>query len=94
MGGMFGNASEFVVFARRGSLRALGKVRATGSTGHVAEITAPSQTAFLDLVEQVIAGAEGLRCSLGELASAGDYWGDQSLETATLHKPAFDEEQA
>ena len=35
-----------------------------------------------------------LRCSLDGSGSGGTTWGDQALETATLHKPAFDEEQA
>ena len=48
--------------------------------------------AALDLIEQASPGPY-VELFARRARFGWDYWGDQSLETATLHKPAFDEDR-
>lgn len=83
MGGCFGNASEFVVFARRGSVSTETRIPRDWwewprSGGHSAK-----PEAFLDIVEMV--SPEPRVELFARRARFGwDYWGDQSLGTAEM----------
>jgi N6-adenosine-specific RNA methylase IME4 len=83
MGGAFGNACEFVVFARRGNLKPQARVPRdwwewSRSGGHSAK-----PEAFLDIVEQMSPGPY-LEMFARRARFGWDYWGDQSLGTAEI----------
>lgn len=82
MGGTYGNASEFVLFCRRGSLKAMSRIpRDWWQWPRTAHSTKPE--AFLDLVEQVSPGPY-VELFARRARFGWDYWGDQSLGTAIL----------
>ena len=89
LGGTFVNASEFVLFARKGTLPALSRVDRTwwewsrpyihgGGPTHSAK-----PDAFLDVVEQT-SPAPRLECFARRARFGWDYWGDESLGTAEM----------
>jgi N6-adenosine-specific RNA methylase IME4 len=81
-GATFNICTEFVVFARKGSLRASSRVDRNWwewkRTPHSAK-----PEAFLDIVEQVSPGPY-LELFARRARFGWDYWGDQSLGTAVL----------
>jgi N6-adenosine-specific RNA methylase IME4 len=89
LGGSYVNTTEFVIFARRGSLSALSRCESTwwqwsrpyihgGGPTHSAK-----PDAFLDIVEQVSPGPR-LEMFARRARFGWDYWGDQSHGTTTL----------
>lgn len=89
MGGTFVNTSEFVLFARKGSLPALERIDRTwwewkrpyihgGGPTHSAK-----PDAFLDIVEVASPGPR-LECFARRARFGWDYWGDESLGTAEM----------
>jgi N6-adenosine-specific RNA methylase IME4 len=85
LGGAYHTNVEFVLFARRGTLRHLSKHRSSwwqwprpGRGGH-----SRKPDAFLDLVEQVSPGPY-VELFARRARFGWDYWGDQSLGTAEL----------
>lgn len=82
LGGTFTNASEFILFARRGSLKATTRVDRNWWQWKRGPHSAKPE-AFLDLVEQVSPGPYlelfSRRARLG-----WDVWGDESLQTVEL----------
>jgi len=82
-GGAYSITTEYVLFASRGSLRATSRVDRTWWSWPRGRHSAKPD-AFLDIVEQVSPGpyAElfARRARFG-----WDYWGDESLGTASLH---------
>lgn len=99
VGGAYGNACEFVVFARRGSLpaqtrvsrdwwewpRNIGAPVAKGQRREMFHSAKPE--AFLDLVEQVSPGPY-VELFARRARFGWDYWGDESLGTAEMPKEA------
>ena len=86
MGGTYGNACEFILFCRRGSLAASERVpRDWWEWPRTAHSAKPE--AFLDMVERVSPGPYvelfARRDRLG-----WDTWGNESLGTATLGEAA------
>jgi N6-adenosine-specific RNA methylase IME4 len=87
-GGAFTTTTEFVVFARRGSLAHLQRRDSSWwqwsrpyANGGIAHSAKPE--AFLDLVEQVSPGPY-LEMFARRARFGWDYWGDQSLGTVEL----------
>ena len=78
MGGTFGNASEFVLFSRRGSLAAKTRVPRDWWEWPRGEHSAKPE-AFLDLVEQVSPGPY-LELFARRNRLGWDTWGNESLE--------------
>jgi N6-adenosine-specific RNA methylase IME4 len=82
MGGPWGNAMEFVIFARRGSIGIQHRIPRDWwvwpRTTHSAK-----PEAFLDLVEQVPPGPY-LEMFARRARLGWDYWGDESLGTAEV----------
>jgi N6-adenosine-specific RNA methylase IME4 len=89
LGGTFVNTTEFVIFARRGTLAAQQRVDTTwwqwarpyihgGGPTHSAK-----PDAFLDLVEQV-SPEPRLEVFARRARFGWDYWGDESLSTVDL----------
>lgn len=83
MGGCYGNASEFILFARRGSVPIETRVPRDWwewprSGGHSAK-----PEAFLDVVEQV-SPAPRVELFARRARFGWDYWGDESLGTAEM----------
>lgn len=88
MGGSFVNTTEFILFARRGSLPAQTRHGSTWfqwkrpyENGVPAHSKKPD--GFLDIVEQVSPGPY-LEMFARRARFGWDYWGDESLNTATL----------
>ena len=82
MGGIYGNASEFILFCRRGSLPALKRLpRDWWEWPRNGHSTKPE--AFLDVVEQVSPGPY-LELFARRDRFGWDTWGDQALNTAQL----------
>jgi N6-adenosine-specific RNA methylase IME4 len=82
MGGAWGNASEFCLFARRGTLRTTARIPRDWWEWPRGEHSAKPE-AFLDLVERVSPGPY-LEMFARRARFGWDYWGDQSLGTAQL----------
>lgn len=86
MGGAYGNACEFVIFARRGNVAA--KMRVPRDwwewprTQHSAK-----PDAFLDVVEQVSPGPY-VELFARRARFGWSYWGDESLGTAEMEETA------
>jgi N6-adenosine-specific RNA methylase IME4 len=78
MGGAWGNASEFCLFARRGSLPALSRVPRDWWQWPRREHSAKPE-AFLDLVEQVSPGPR-LEMFARRNRLGWDTWGNEALE--------------
>lgn len=83
VGGTFGNATEFVLYARRGRNIATGRVSRDWwdwprKGGHSAK-----PDAFLDVVEQTHPGPY-LEMFARRARMGWDYWGDESLGTAQM----------
>ena len=88
LGGSYVNTTEFVIFARRGTLGALSRQPTTwwqwsrpyenGGPAHSAK-----PDAFLDIVEQVSPGPY-VELFARRARFGWDYWGDQSLGTAEM----------
>jgi N6-adenosine-specific RNA methylase IME4 len=93
LGGAFTQTTEFVIFARRGRDVRTTRVDRTwwrwstrGADGkHSANSTKPD--GFLDMVEQVSPGPY-VELFARRARFCWDYWGDQSLGTATLETAA------
>jgi N6-adenosine-specific RNA methylase IME4 len=82
MGGRYGNACEFVVFAQRGSVPVEARIpRDWWEWPRGAHSAKPE--AFLDLVEQVSPGPR-LEMFARRARFGWDYWGNQSLGTAQM----------
>jgi N6-adenosine-specific RNA methylase IME4 len=86
-GGTFANASEFIIFARRGSLPAKQRIDRTWFEwprpyGR-GPIHSAKPDAALDLIEQVSPGPY-LEMFARRARFGWDYWGDQSLGTAEM----------
>lgn len=89
LGGAFTITTEFVLYARRGSLAPLQRMdsswfhfkRPYNSNGGPAHSAKPE--GFLDLVEQVSPGPY-LEMFARRARFGWDYWGDQSLSTAQM----------
>ena len=87
-GGAFSVATEFILFARRGKLTPLERVDRTwwswkrpySSSG---AIHSAKPDGFLDIVEQVSPGPY-VELFARRARFGWDYWGDQSLGTATM----------
>jgi N6-adenosine-specific RNA methylase IME4 len=86
MGGAFGSASEFVLFARRGSLKSLTRIPRDWWEWPRGEHSAKPE-AFLDIVEEVSPAAR-LEMFARRARFGWDYWGDESLGTAELPEAA------
>lgn len=86
MGRPFTSSAEFVLYARRGNLRAIGDAGRQWwvwpRRGHSAK-----PEAFLDLVEQVSPGPY-VELFARRARFGWDYWGDQSLGTAEMPEAA------
>lgn len=87
-GGAFTTTTEFILFARRGSLPRAPRQDSSWwnwsrpyENGHIAHSAKPD--AFLDMVEQVSPGPY-LELFARRARFGWDYWGDQSLETVEL----------
>jgi len=82
MGGTYGNASEFVLFCRRGSLKAMQRVPRDWWEWPRGPHSAKPE-AFLDMVESV---SPGPYCELFARRDrlGWDTWGNESLGTAEL----------
>jgi N6-adenosine-specific RNA methylase IME4 len=82
LGGTWASATEYVLFAKRGSLMATGRHERNWwqwpRGGHSAK-----PEAFLDLVEQVSPGPY-VEMFARRARFGWDYWGDQSLGTAQM----------
>jgi N6-adenosine-specific RNA methylase IME4 len=86
MGGTFGNACEFIVFARRGSGVATGRISRDWWEWPRGQHSAKPE-AFLDIVEQVSPGPY-VELFARRARFGWDYWGDQSLGTAEMEDVA------
>jgi N6-adenosine-specific RNA methylase IME4 len=85
MGGRYGNACEFIVFAQRGTVPIEQRVpRDWWEWPRTAHSAKPE--AFLDLVEQV-SPAPRLEMFARRARFGWDYWGDESLGTAEMTSP-------
>lgn len=82
MGGTYGNASEFVLFCRRGSLKAMQRVPRDWWEWPRRDHSAKPE-AFLDLVERV-SPEPRLEMFARRDRLGWDTWGDQSLGTASF----------
>ncbi len=90
-GGTFGNAAEFVLFCRRGSLAASERLPRNWFTwpmpyaagSNHGPIASAKPEAFLDLVEQVSPGPY-LELFARRQRLGWDTWGDEALEHVTL----------
>jgi N6-adenosine-specific RNA methylase IME4 len=82
VGGCYGNASEFIVFARRGKDVSQTRIPRDWWEWPRREHSAKPE-AFLDIVEQVSPGPY-LEMFARRAWFGWDYWGDQSLGTADL----------
>jgi N6-adenosine-specific RNA methylase IME4 len=82
LGGTFGTASEFCLFARRGSLKALSRVNRDWWEWSRTEHSAKPE-AFLDIVEQVSPGPY-LELFARRQRLGWDTWGNQALEHVTV----------
>jgi N6-adenosine-specific RNA methylase IME4 len=82
MGGAFTNTTEFVIFARRGSLKPQRRQDSTWWNWPRGPHSRKPD-AFLDLVEQVSPGPY-LELFARRARFGWDYWGDQSLGTAEM----------
>jgi len=82
MGGTYGNASEFVLFCRRGSLKAMQRVPRDWWEWPRGPHSAKPE-AFLDMVESV---SPGPYCELFARRDrlGWDTWGNESLNTASM----------
>jgi N6-adenosine-specific RNA methylase IME4 len=80
MGGAFTQTTEYVIFARRGSLKHTVRQDSTWWQWKRGQHSAKPE-AFLDLVEQV-SPAPRLELFARRARFGWDYWGDQSLGTA------------
>jgi N6-adenosine-specific RNA methylase IME4 len=83
LGGTYGSASEFVLFARRGSLKAKTKIPRDWFEWPRAGGHSAKPEAFLDMVEQV---SPGPYCELFARRDrlGWDTWGNESLQTAEM----------
>lgn len=82
LGGTFSTATEYVLFARRGSLAATGRVdRNWWEWKRGAHSAKPE--AFLDIVEQVSPGPY-VELFARRARFGWDYWGNESLGTAEM----------
>jgi N6-adenosine-specific RNA methylase IME4 len=86
MGGAWGNACEFVVFARRGKPETLTRIPRDWFEWPRGEHSAKPD-AFIDLVEQVSPGPF-VELFARRARFGWDYWGDESLGTAELPEAA------
>jgi N6-adenosine-specific RNA methylase IME4 len=91
-GGAYTLTSEFVLFCRRGSLAPTQRHDTTWmnwprpyENGHIAHSAKPD--AFLDLVEQISPGPY-VELFARRARFGWDYWGDQSLGTASMPEEA------
>lgn len=82
LGGTFSTSTEYVLFARRGSLAAKARIDRNWWTWKRGEHSAKPE-AFLDIVEQVSPGPY-LELFARRARFGWDYWGDESLETAVV----------
>jgi N6-adenosine-specific RNA methylase IME4 len=82
MGGAFTQTTEYVLFARRGRLRHVGKVDSSWWQWRRGQHSAKPE-AFLDLVEQVSPGPY-LEMFARRARFGWDYYGDESLGTAEM----------
>lgn len=82
MGGAFTITTEFVIFARRGSLKATAKLDSSWWQWKRGAHSAKPE-AFLDLVEQV-SPAPRLELFARRARFGWDYWGNESLGTAEV----------
>jgi N6-adenosine-specific RNA methylase IME4 len=82
LGGVFGGASEFCVFARRGKLRSLSRTNRDWWVWSRREHSAKPE-AFLDLVEQVSPGPY-LEMFARRQRLGWDTWGDEALEHVSI----------
>lgn len=82
LGGTFSTATEYVLFARKGSLAATGRIDRNWWQWKRGEHSAKPD-AFLDIVEQVSPGPY-LELFSRRARFGWDVWGDESLGTATL----------
>jgi N6-adenosine-specific RNA methylase IME4 len=92
MGGAYGNASEFAVFCRRGSLKAMTRIPRDWWEWPRKDHSAKPE-AFLDMVEQVSPGPY-LEIFARRARFGWDYAGDGSLGTVEipgLRAPGFEE---
>jgi N6-adenosine-specific RNA methylase IME4 len=89
-GGTFVNSSEFVLFCRRGSLKARSRCDRTWFEWPRPYVQGPIHSAkpdaFLDLVERV-SPEPRLEMFARRARFGWDYWGDESLQTAQLPHP-------
>ena len=86
LGGAFTSTTEFVLFARRGSLRPARRLDTSWWNWKRLEHSRKPD-AFLDLVEQVSPGPY-LELFARRARFGWDYWGDESLGTAKLPEVA------
>lgn len=82
LGGTFATATEYVLFARRGSLKATGRIDRNYWTWPRGEHSAKPE-AFLDMVEQVSPGPY-LELFARRARFGWDYAGDESLGTVSI----------
>lgn len=87
MGGPYGNACEFVLFARRGNLSTNCRVSRDWFEWPRRGGHSTKPEAFLDIVEQVSPGPY-LEMFARRARFGWDYWGDESLGTAQIGGPA------
>lgn len=82
LGGAFSTSTEYILFARRGSLATRGRVDRNWWDWKRGQHSAKPE-AFLDIVEQVSPGPY-LEMFARRARFGWDYWGDESLGTAVL----------
>lgn len=86
LGGTYSLTTEYILFARRGTCKALQRVDTTWWQWPRGRHSAKPE-AFLDIVEQV-SPAPRLEMFARRARFGWDYWGNESLGTATLEKAA------
>jgi len=88
LGGTFTLASEWVLFCRRGSLKANQRIDRNWWQWRRPPRHSEKPEAFLDLVEQISPGPY-VELFARRARFGWDYWGDESLGTAALDKARY-----
>jgi N6-adenosine-specific RNA methylase IME4 len=90
LGGAFTSTTEFILFARRGSLRPLTRTDTSWwgwKRPEAAKVHSAKPDGALDIIEQVSPGPY-LELFARRARFGWDYWGDQSLGTAEMPEVA------
>lgn len=87
-GGTWAQSTEYVLFCRRGSLKSLKRFDSTWfNWKRMGKAHSQKPDAFLDMVEDASPGPY-LEMFARRARFSWDYWGNESLNTATLDPPA------